>query len=180
MISHASHSHTATPPAANASTSASIDSPTRSGLVHSSSRIEFPHTDPLHDLLRGMGITQDGRLTAGAHHQPSASRADTPRETELDNRNRCRPPAGFDSATRSHGARGEKDYAHLPANAVSFRRSLTGRGQPGLSYPMPAGSLTDCDDDAPRNRAALSFATIVLSLIFLVPLILAGIMIKFR
>lgn len=46
-------------------------------------------------------------------------------------------------------------------------------------YPLPSGSISN--GDAPgRERAALTFVTVFLSLCFAIPMILAGIMMHFR
>lgn len=48
-------------------------------------------------------------------------------------------------------------------------------------YPIPSNSLRAAPvDDRVRERAAITFCTIVLSLSFLIPMVLAGIMLHFK
>jgi hypothetical protein len=82
-------------------------------------------------MTRHFGIPNtSGRLTAGAHRQSSASRANTPRD--------------------------------LP--------------------PLPDGSIlpNDLFSARDRNFAAGTFATVVLSLGFLIPMLCAGVILHFR
>ncbi len=48
-------------------------------------------------------------------------------------------------------------------------------------YPFPAQSLrSDPSDERLRERAALSFVTVFLSVCFLIPMVCAGVMLHFR
>lgn len=48
-------------------------------------------------------------------------------------------------------------------------------------HPIPSGSLNVVpSDDDTRERAACTFAVVVLSACFLIPMVLAGIMLHFR